>query len=557
MEPLILFKKAWFEHPEWWFETRLETDLYLTQKYGHWLEESLMDYSWDWTKETLIAWILLYDQLPRHIARATSKNTIYTYLAKAVGLVQLVIEDGFKSFFPMEQFTGEEFGFLMLPLRHTYDCKMTYLAMKYMWEKMETDKKQSQHKYVEQLKPFLKATYKRCPMLPLDPKDSYTYTDYFQVFKEKEINTNTDNSVPVSSTPLFQWDKHKSVIAYTPEFMFEGERQSVDDDWINGWKIPTQADTTIVSLSGGVDSMVLLWILIKKYRLNPVAVYINYCNRDDDEERFIRDWCHYLNVTLYVRRIREIQRVPAMAFELREVYETYTRNCRFHAYHQVHTEQPQLSTRPFVAMGHNQDDCFENILTNICQKQKYDNLRGMTTLMETNGIEFWRPMLHIPKYKIYNFAQKNTIPYVCDSTPKWSCRGKIRDVVRPTLEQYHSTMIPAFFHLSQTLSELTQYMEHFSEILYKKTQDAVLKVALADYPVSLWTTTQLWQRYFQKYGSFCPSHRSLCHLCERMTNLLDTNKTKVRLNVVLKKGYSVTVEKSDSMLTFTFITQTS
>ena len=558
MQSLFLFKQEWFKHTEWWFETRLETDAYLAKTYGHLLDENLLEYSWEWSVDTIVAWVLLYDQLPRHLARATSKNVIYTYLSKAIGLVKLVIEDGLGMLFDLGDFTGEEFGFLMLPLRHSYDCKMTYLAMEHTWKKLMADKMAGQHKYVEALKPFLIATYKRCPMLPLDTVDQYTYRDYFQYFPAAE-----------TAPCVFDWDNHSAVIAYTPEMMFDGEhRASNDDEWVSGWKIPVADRTLLVSLSGGVDSMVLLWILVKRYPNVPVmAVYINYCNRPDNEEAFVRDWCRHLSVRLCVRRIREIQRVPAMTFELRETYETYTKNCRMHAYHQANGFAVAADGggggeggAAVVAMGHNQDDCFENILTNICQKQKYENLCGMTTLMEmeASGVTFWRPMLHVPKQRIYQYAQKHGIPYLHDSTPAWSCRGKIRDVVRPTLEHYHSAMIPAFFHLSETMTELTQHLEHFAKTLHSKIQDNRLSIQLSEYPSSLWTSVRFWQYFFQTYKSICPSHKSLGHLCERMRALVDTDTgsvsaSHIHIKVLLKKNVSLTVMKSADALTFAFV----
>jgi tRNA(Ile)-lysidine synthase TilS/MesJ len=42
-------------------------------------------------------------------------------------------------------------------------------------------------------------------------------------------------------------------------------------------------------------------------------------------------------------------------------------------------------------------------------------------------------MLNIAKKDIIHFANLNEIPYLCDSTPKWSVRGKIRDNLRPLL----------------------------------------------------------------------------------------------------------------------------
>jgi tRNA(Ile)-lysidine synthetase-like protein len=536
MDPLFAFKQEWLSHPEWWFETRMETDTYLVEKYSHWLTENIMEYSMDGSKDTLIAWIILYDQLPRHFARVSPAESakVYAYLSKAIALTQLVMQAGFHS----SDFTGTEFGFLMLPLRHSYDCRLTFQAMEYMWRKIHYDKTVGNHKYVEELKPFLCATYKRCPMLPMD---FIAYADVLQF-------------IPGGTTREFHWETYKEIIAYTPEPLFEGEAFNTQPHWATGWSIPKSSSgssgssasqaspeqTILVSLSGGVDSMVLLWILTKYYPSIPVvAVHINYCNRSDHEEHFVADWCASQGVPLFIRRFREIQRVPAMEFELRDTYESYTKNGRMHAYHLAHQLASTIpSASPVVAMGHNQDDCFENILTNICQKQKYENLQGMTTFTETNGIQFWRPMLHVPKQEIYHFAQRHEIPYLNDSTPSWSCRGKIRDRIRPTLQQYHTAMIPAFFHLSNTLAELSQHLEQMATLLVRKTTaDGQLTLSPTDYPPSLWSSVPFWNHYFHKLWDFTPSHKSLLHFTERLNAPAET------IRVLLKKGMMVVVHK--------------
>ena len=77
----------------------------------------------------------------------------------------------------------------------------------------------------------------------------------------------------------------------------------------------------VVSLSGGVDSMVLISILIlikninkfeKKHKLdfNIYAIHINYGNRleTDQEEQFLTEWCHENNVEIIVKKMNDYKR---------------------------------------------------------------------------------------------------------------------------------------------------------------------------------------------------------------------------------------------------------
>ena len=108
----------------------------------------------------------------------------------------------------------------------------------------------------------------------------------------------------------------------------------------------------------------------------------------------------------------------------------------------------------YVLLGHNKDDCFENIISNIGNKNNYDNLSGMSILSNINNLNIWRPMLNIEKKEIIAYANNNNIPYLLDSTPKWSIRGKIRDNIKPAFENINNTnMIEAFFILKEKLEE--------------------------------------------------------------------------------------------------------
>jgi DNA-directed RNA polymerase beta' subunit len=90
-----------------------------------------------------------------------------------------------------------------------------------------------------------------------------------------------------------------------------------------------------VSISGGVDSMVCSYILKQIPNINFICVHIDYYNRKEceQEEELLKWWCNtILDVPLYIRRIDEINRPKCMEYELRDLYESYTKNIRFNSY---------------------------------------------------------------------------------------------------------------------------------------------------------------------------------------------------------------------------------
>ncbi|NBO20205.1 MAG: tRNA lysidine(34) synthetase TilS, partial [Proteobacteria bacterium] len=187
-------------------------------------------------------------------------------------------------------------------------------------------------------------------------------------------------------------------------------------------------DDVVLSLSGGVDSMVCMDLLLAagvKFK----AVHVNYMNRGDVTEReqaFVETYCKQRGVELYVRTISEIQRGFCVEHGLREGYELYTKNARFAAYKEAGAR--------VVVLGHNKDDAFENIVTNIKRGQKYDNLVGIGLMGEWDKyVSLYRPLVGISKEDIFEYAHQNAIPYLKDTTTKWCERWKVRNVVAPAM----------------------------------------------------------------------------------------------------------------------------
>jgi tRNA(Ile)-lysidine synthase TilS/MesJ len=207
----------------------------------------------------------------------------------------------------------------------------------------------------------------------------------------------------------------------------------------------------IVSLSGGVDSMVMLRIL-KRNGADVTALHIVYGNRpeSEDELRVIAEFCRRLEVKLAVYRIPWLRR----AFIEREFYEEMTRQLRFWAYQCIAEsmqeeriaahgavegwggEAAQQQTVP-VLLGHIQDDVVENIWTNIVMNTHLGDLKKMQAEEVQMGVYIARPFLQMEKRAIYAAAKLLAVPYLKNTTPSWSNRGKFR-------EHFHAATVAQF-----------------------------------------------------------------------------------------------------------------
>lgn len=214
-------------------------------------------------------------------------------------------------------------------------------------------------------------------------------------------------------------------------------------------------DTIGISISGGVDSMVLSFImrfLCNMTNTKMICIHICYGNRDTQEllyERYmLQDWCVFLGCTLYVRTIDEIQRKRSSKY--RALYENSTRKIRFSFY--------EYFKCPIV-LGHNRDDCIENVFSNVSKKIHFENVYGMEFKSIESNILILRPFLHIPKSMIYEFASIYYIPYVYDSTPSWSNRGKIRDILIPAIQKVDENILDGLLEYIQTNKKMYKYWE--------------------------------------------------------------------------------------------------
>jgi len=466
-------REEWFSHPNWWFKATVEDDLYISQKYRH-----LLDAHDEQLKEDVTMAIIIHDQLPRHVFRKEPALHIITYfLEKAL--------QSCGSFKHTDSLSTAEWVFHMLPFRHTNDVIKVRYVMQQGWERL-TQCKEGED--VKLLKRFLKATYQRCPL----GHQAFWWKYHTSTFSE--THSPFYKSKAVSQHPIVK------TIRYNLE--------------------SCKHQRVVLSLSGGVDSMVLsvaLAALKHELDLDITCVMINYANRleSDEEEAFVVSWCQdVLGLPLITRKIEEIQREPCRQHEMRELYETYTRNIRYACYKQVWKDE----AHPLVLLGHNKDDCFENILTNLVQQKKYDNLAGMSIDSMTDNIRFLRPMLNVDKKDIYAFAEAFNVPHLPDSTVTWCQRGIIRDNVRPVLQKWDARCVGSFFEASQVMSELFEVAK-LQVSLYKKR---CIEVSKACWKLDIEGDTLplskiFWRMFLHDVTGIHVSHRSLSNLIERMS----------------------------------------
>lgn len=402
--------------------------------------------------------ILVYDQLPRHVYRGQPCAHVIEYFLRKALAVRL----------DLESLDDDRFCFALLPSRHAGNWRE---ALEKAWSRVDARGEAS-----PSLRRFLKATYDRAP------RDAGCFS---------ESPETVDRAILEHSPVLPPAD---------------GER------------IEAPEGRVVVSLSGGVDSMLCSWML--RGRLHS-TVHVNYCNRctSDREADLVAWWSrNVLGVPCVVRRIDEIRRVPCMAHGLRETYEKYTRDVRYECYR-------AFGRDALIVLGHNRDDALENVFTNVAKGcASLENLRGMRERSTVDGIEFWRPFLNLSKSEICEKARAMRIPYLPTSTPAWSMRGQIRSSIVPALDAWNPRFVENLYALSGIVANLCASLD-------ERARSSGF-IADADARCAIF-----WRRWLDARG-YRASAKSIEYLCDRLRS------SRRLARVVLSKSLTLELEHS-------------
>lgn len=167
-------------------------------------------------------------------------------------------------------------------------------------------------------------------------------------------------------------------------------------------------NTVAVAVSTGVDSMVLLHLLLKYQQAlhisRLVVVYFDHDLRAQSaqETAFIKDFCQQRQLPL----IWEKWRTPKLA-------EAAARNARYAFFERAVTQ----SQADWLVLAHHADDQMETILQKFVRGGRLSQLSGMKQVRAFAAeCKLGRPLLFAEKKTLRNYAAKQHIRYFEDET---------------------------------------------------------------------------------------------------------------------------------------------
>ena len=187
------------------------------------------------------------------------------------------------------------------------------------------------------------------------------------------------------------------------------------------YNLISRGDTIVCAVSGGADSMALLWalyLLKEEWDLDLSAAHFNHHLRgveSDRDEAFVRDFCAGYGIPLHVG---SGQVVPG-----EKGLEAAARDARY----------AFLQTLPGkIATAHTADDNAETVLLHLIRGTGLKGLGGITPI-RGNLI---RPMLSITRADVEAFLEEYAVDHIHDSSNSTDefLRNRLRHRVMPLLK---------------------------------------------------------------------------------------------------------------------------
>lgn len=465
------------------------------------------------TSAEIFSEILVLDQFSRHILRNNLdkkefliKESTQKALSKTLCMINhdldLQIEISVRAF-------------VYMPLKHI-DILKYFPTIQERISKCDNnnnnDEKQLMRFYKDCIRKYeLAHNAQICTTPDVSPLD-YTFADYRSVC---ECNGNVVDDIPDHTTCDLYFDNckdddnkfdHKKhvVCKHMKEFMKEYLKQG-------------KSKKVCISLSGGPDSMVILtilYLLSVEMDFELCAFHVNYNNRDvsEIEYDFVKYYCRVLGVVLYTKHITSIQRHNKFD---RTWYEKTTREIRFDAYRRFGCP---------IILGHIHDDVVENIWTNFGRGRDLFDLEKMHPISELHGVTVMRPLLKTLKSDIYDFAYHYCIPFLKNTTPCWSNRGKMRNEFIPTARKQFGESVDA--NIMWMARSLSDYGTILDDLVLKPAFDTIVQnkygismdiSKLVKYPVEhLWLT--IFAKIFHQFGCGMPKRNSTKQFLKDLNN---------------------------------------
>lgn len=243
-------------------------------------------------------------------------------------------------------------------------------------------------------------------------------------------------------------------------------------DFINQNNMISKGDRIVVGVSGGADSICLLYVLQRLRKVMGISLYAVHVNHGirgseaDGDEQFVKELCKSLEVEFiaYHFNIKEMAKLKGLTEE------EAGRNARYQAFLEV---CKKLKCNK-IAVAHNKNDNAETILFHLFRGTGIKGLIGIEphrVISEDFGdIILIRPLLSTDRNEIEEFLMKEQVSFRTDSTNLTEdySRNKIRNkILSYAKDEINSNAIGNINETALKLREVWDYINENLQMRYK------------------------------------------------------------------------------------------
>lgn len=189
-------------------------------------------------------------------------------------------------------------------------------------------------------------------------------------------------------------------------------------------------NSCFLACSGGVDSMVLLDLLLKTGK-NVEVLHVNYGLRgeaSDADEALIREVCKEMDLPLSVLKVNLYEELKLNGGNLQQK----ARELRYRFFND------SVAHGNGLFMGHHLDDQLETFFLAV---SRGGGIRSLACMSEKKGI-YCRPLLSVSKKDLLNYAKQNNVRWREDSSNSeiHYSRNRWRNIFLPSIERSFPNM---------------------------------------------------------------------------------------------------------------------
>ena len=243
-----------------------------------------------------------------------------------------------------------------------------------------------------------------------------------------------------------------------------------------------QGDTVIAGVSGGADSVCLLFLLLdlkERLQINVMVLHVEHGIRGESsrqDAQFVGELCRLHDIPFQICSVD----ATGYAKEHKVTLEEAARILRYDAFADAAATYGDEHVK--IAVAHHRDDQAETVLFQMARGSGLRGLGGMHPKRD----RIIRPLLTCSRRDLELYLSENDIPYVTDETNQDNqyARNRIRNEILPALKEIQPGCVDHIASAAGELQEIDAFIRKQAAPAYERItekNEGSLQIGLCDF----------------------------------------------------------------------------